>query len=317
MNFNKPLYSPPTGFDPLRGQSTPMTGLGSLASGGTTTPTLPGLLRPTWQSGTGFSKNVQRPQSCGSERDKVANLRRLIAAHEADIKQIERFKDTQDLINGAYIVTAVVLETSIAFLDLAAAMLKPINKGAYAYAKAGLLSIETAGTVSEVAYGQRSVGSAVGHLADKSVDTAFSLADPKSIAGKYTLNTAKMHYDAALIAIKASFGADTNAIKTDSFDFVKDRAKGISEIVAQGLKDNDYKKVGKSLEGLVVVAEMYEAGARYHGALEQRMNEYFNHKEWVADYVSREKVRLLQLIGGFKKDLRQAVADLEACELGR
>lgn len=275
----------------------------------------PGSLHPTWQSGAGFSYNVQQPQSCGSERTKVANLRKLIESHEAKIIEIEKFKDKQDFVNGAMLVTAVVLETSIGFLDLAAAMLGSINPKAAAAAETGLFAIEAAGKTSEAAHGQRSWASAAGHIADKGVDTAVSVSKPDTIAGKALLSSAKLKYDAAVITIKASFGADTATIKNDSFDMVKDRSKSLAEMVGDGLSDADYKAAGKTIEGLVVVAEMYEAGTKYHNALDQRMNDYFDHKEWVASYVADEKIRLLRTINGFKQDLKKAVAELEACEL--
>jgi len=271
---------------------------------------------PIWQTSKGHHYNVVAPQLCGEEQVKVANLRRLLESTNDDLAEIERYQSKMDFLNSAELVTALVMETSIGFLDLAASAFSSINPKASKVAKGGLLAIESAGKLSEAAHGQRSFSSAMGHITDKSVDTAVSVADPKSIAGKAMLSSAKLHYDAAVISIKSVTGASTEDIKKDSFDLMKDRSKDIVGMTADGLKEAGNTGAASTLKGLVIVGEMYESAMRYQDALDKRFNNYLDQKMAADRWVMNAKMQLRTTVKSLQGQLSGAVTDLQNCRFG-
>jgi hypothetical protein len=72
----------------------------------------------------------------------------------------------------------------------------------------------------------------------------------------------------------------------------------------------------KTLKGLVVVSEVYEAASNYQNSLEGRFNTYLAQQEADAMWVMNSKVMFRKIMQRIRGQLDVAIAELEACELG-
>ncbi|MCF6445706.1 hypothetical protein [Nereida sp. MMG025] len=265
-----------------------------------------------------FRYQVSKPQTCSTEKDKVANLRALVRDAEAQIREVERLSDKLEFLATGELVAALVMETSIGFLDLAASAFSSINPAAAKYAKAGVTAIESSGSIAQAVSGQKSYGQAFSEVGDKSVDLTFSLAGSSknaSLGKKALLNTAKAHYDTAVIGIKSAMGTSEEEIRKDGIQFLKDRSGSTAGLIADGLKESDLTKTGNTLSSLVIVGEMYDSAMRYETALNQRFDNYLAARENDQTWVMNAKMNLRSLLTNLQNKLNKAVSDLEACEL--
>ena len=258
---------------------------------------------------------VAEPMSCSTEATKVENLRLLVKDVEEQLVEAEELAAKMKFYATGELVAAVVMETSIGFLDLAAAAFSVINPAASKAARGGVFAIKSTETIGQVTTGEITKAQAAGKIADNAIDTAVKVAEPKSLQGKVLLSKSKMAYDAALLGIKSATGTSREEMQKEGWTFAKDQATGNAGLIADGLKDAQMDTAGSVLKGLLIVEEMYEAANNYDKALEKRFDKYIQTRENDKQRAQTIKMTLRNTLSSIRDRLDRAVAQMEACEL--
>ncbi len=268
-----------------------------------------------WGGASSHSLMRFDPQSCSTEQQKVANLRTLVSDVEAQIKEVETLADKMEFYATGELVAAIVMETSIGFLDLAASAFSSLNPAASRAAKAGVLSIKSAETAGQAYTGQISGSAAAANLANNAVQLGFSQAKPNSMGGKVMLNKAKMAYDSAVLGVKSATGASEADMRREGIDYLAGQISDNGNLMADGLEKAGMDTASNSLKSLVVVGDMYVAAGRYQEALEKRFDARIEQMVNTQTWVMNQKMTLSTLLTTLRSRLDEAVRALESCQL--
>lgn len=243
---------------------------------------------------------VSSPQSCGHLAKKVTNIRAKIKSIE-DIAADRLARNSKiSGLNKALLIAGVVQDTCVAFLDLAAALVP--DERVQRVAKAGVWSISTAETASQLAYGQTDMVSA----SHKTIDSTIGALSPKTTIGKTTQHIAQSHSAIAGVAITDLKGGDTKSeakkmmINTafDKVQFMLDVGNTTDNTIA--------KKVGSGL-GLA------KAALNYRMALEKRSKDYWDEQTDLVVDEAETKTRNTIAVRRITTDLNAAIAEFDAC----
>lgn len=266
------------------------------------------LTSPVWSEHRNFHRfAIMVPQTCQAESAKVANLRAQLRELEEQIQDVEKINDKIQFLAKAELVTAIVMETSIGFLDLSAAIFAPINPAASKVAKAGAAAVKSTKDVGEYKMGKQNFA----QLSTRLTKHSLSVAAPKSLAGKVMLNQAKTHVDAVKIAVDSMSGASKESLRKDGQDFVKDA--GMRNIETIGDAMGEASKTAKVVAALSLLDGVYSAANDYNSALESRFGTYLDQVEASRSSLISQKQMLKGLMTRIKGLLEKATTDLAAC----
>ena len=263
----------------------------------------------TWP---GFRQNphqfqIYTPESCGTEAAKVRNLRTQLRELDSQIREVDRLQDNLEFLSKAELVTSIVMETSIGFLDLAAAILEPVNPFASQTAKTGVSGIRSVKALGEYSNGKLNKA----QLATELTSQSLNVVKPKGLAGKVALQQAKMHVDAVAIAVNSSSGVSQEKLAAQSLKFAKDRALGNLGVAGDAL--GEASKTAKVAKGLSLLDGVYTAAIGYGDALEGRFNTRLEQRMSTQQWAQTQKANLKHLMARVKELLAQATSELEAC----
>ena len=250
---------------------------------------------------------IYTPESCGSETQKVRNLCAQLRELDVEIQKVDKLHDKLEFLSKAELVTAIVMETSIGFLDLAAAILDPINPYASQTAKTGVSGIRSAKALGEYSNGTLNKA----QLSTELSSQALNVANPKGLAGKVALQQAKMHVGAVALAVNSNSGVSQEKLEDQSLNFVKDRALGNLSTVGGALGETS--KTSRVAKGLSLLDGVYTAAMGYREALDGRFDTRLEQRMSTQRWEQAQKASLKNLLTRVKALLKQATSELEAC----
>ena len=256
---------------------------------------------------------VAIPESCSGDVEKINNFRKHIAELEAELNDVDKVASRFELISKAKVVSAIIMESSISFLDLAANIFKPINPAAADAAGMGVRVIRTTKDAGELVNGQKTKGQFATSLGKNALDFASSHSKFGSSGAQVVLNQAKTQMGVISLAVEQSSGSTKEDMTKAVHDFSKDAGRNILSTIQTGAKDSGMKKTAGVLAVFAMFDGMYGAMIDYDAALEKHFNERIEDKIWVANFRQSQKSMLKNVISGVEKALRRAEASLDAC----
>lgn len=201
---------------------------------------------------------IRSPQSCTVHTEKLENIRRHMQAIEDTHRELMTIQDRLDFANKVYTFGRLVKDSSIAFLDLA---------GALVGGKAGLVgsignsAIETAGAVSEYAHGQIDGTT----LSLRTANAMASAAQPKGAGGQFAAMSARQALGTANTVNDMRNAPSHEAALASGIqgnvNVMANTVKDMAEMASSAPTDN-YAKVGRA-------AALVQAAYNYQNALNQ------------------------------------------------
>ncbi len=263
---------------------------------------------PIWAGERKYHQfQIMVPETCQLESQKVTNLRAQLAELEANMQEVDRVHDHLQLLSKAELVTAIIMETSIGFLDLAASLVAPINPAAGKVAKSGAAAVKSAKSVGEYSMGQMNAAQLGADLSKN----GLSMVETKSIAGKVMLDQAKMHVDAASLAINAASGTDQAKLKQQGLDFAKDETVRNVELVGEAM--GEASKMGKVSKALSLLDGVYTASRDYRSALDARFDTRIEQNIAARSSMLAQKAALKRMMSRISALLDEAIREFQAC----
>jgi hypothetical protein len=243
---------------------------------------------------------------------KVANLRAQIRELEDQMAEVDRIHDWLIFLSKGELISAIVMETSIGFLDLAASIVTPFNKQAGKVAKQGGVSVKSVKDLTEYKMGKKNFA----QLSANAAKNALGLvdADKMELAGKVMLNQAKTHVDAARIAINATSGASQSDMAQDTGAFAKDAGLRNLETVGDAL--GEASKTAKVSKALSLLDGVFSAAIDYNKALESRFDTHLNNTMSARSSMMVQKANLRRVMTLIKDRLQEAMVEFDSCVAG-
>ncbi len=268
---------------------------------------------PVWSNVRDFHRyDIKVPQSCGTEAMKVANLRAQIRELEDQMAEVDRIHDRLIFLSKGELISAIVMETSIGFLDLAASLFTSINPQAAKVAKQGAVAVKSVKDVGEYKMGKKNFA----QLSANAAKNALGLVDTgkMELAGKVMLNQAKTHVDAARIAINATSGASQSDIRQDAGAFAKDAGLRNLETVGDAL--GAASKTAKVSKAFSLLDGVYAAANDYNKALESRFDTHLDNTMSARSSMMVQKANLRRVMTLIKDRLKEAMVEFDGCVAG-
>lgn len=259
-----------------------------------------------------FQFQIMEPESCGDERAKVDNLKKQLAELNALIDETTRLAERIQLISKAKLVAAIVMESSISFLDLAAAMLEPINPQASQAAKYGVGAVRSVKATGDWTTGQTNASQFLGQVTSIGLSTAPT--GKMKLGQKAMLTQAKGIVSSVNMGIDAASGVSKGDLKKDAIGMVTQQTSGGVELASDSFKDMGWAKTSATLNGLTLVEGVYTATIDYQDALDKHFDERLDDIQLIRS-MKNEKTTLQRLVRHVEGKLTSALADLNACVL--
>lgn len=256
---------------------------------------------------------VAIPESCSGDVEKINNFRKHIAELEAELNEVDKIASRFELISKAKVVSAIVMESSISFLDLAANIFKPINPAASNAAGMGVSVIRTTKDAGDLVNGQKTKSQFVTSLGKNTLDFASSTSKFGSSGAQIILGQAKTQMGVISLAVEQASGSSKEDMQKEVLDFTKGAGRNILSTIETGAKDANMKKTAGVLAVFGMLDGVYQSMIDYDAALEKHFNERIEDKIWVSNFRQNQKAMLKNVIASVEKALRRAEISLDAC----
>lgn len=253
---------------------------------------------------------VAIPESCSGDLAKVNNFRKHIAELNAELKDVDRIAARFELASKSKVVAAIIMESSISFLDLAASFFKPINPAAAKAASQGISVIRTTKDTGDYMTGQINGAQYTVALTNTALDQASDLSMFKSSTAKVVLGQAQTQMAVIGIAVEQASGASKEEMTQLVKDFSVDRGKKTITTIATAA---EMEKTVAVIQVFGFFEGIYSAAIDYNKALEKHFDERIEDKLWVANFKQSQKTMLRNVISNTEKALRRAEISLDAC----
>lgn len=237
-------------------------------------PDWPGT--PSWLTSLNqpIFQRLQPPTRCATEADKVRNLQNHIAAIQAAHRDMMKANDKIDFGNRAIVVTGLIRDTCVGFLDLAASLVP--GKAAQNVAKAGSTAVSVADSAGEILAGTadpttialRTLGNVNGSLKPTSVGGQIAQLKVKQFTNLAPGVVAGVKGDRVKAQAELQKGTINTLIDTVS-----------ASVKAASTAPTD--KYARTVQGLGVV----KAALNYNAAVAARLDTYLN--DQTANRISR------------------------------
>jgi hypothetical protein len=249
------------------------------------------------QSATYHQFMVMTPESCTKESEKVANLRRMLAAVKTNLARADAAIDDAEFWSKTILVTGFVLDSCIGFLELGKGMLSdvPGMKRVGEVASLGAAAVKTSRDISEYRMGKIDAR----QLSYKSTANALSAIKTSGTAQKVALNKAKMAVETVGVAIK----------EKDAGTYTKDRMLENADLVADGAGG----KVANYFKGLKAIEGTISAAMSYNADIEKRFDQRLNDKITNDQFRRSQKAMSASLMQQLEARLGVALAALQDC----
>lgn len=260
------------------------------------------------QAGSGDTyrrHQILPPAACTIHIQKIDNIGRHMRAMEDTHRELMSIQDRLNFANKAYTFARLVKDTSVAFLDLAGAI---VGGQAGVVGGLGNAAIDTAGSISEVAHGQgdattialRTANSVVSNLPTKGAGGQFGVMSGQQVIG--VANTANEMRTAPNIQTAQQKAAQGGV------NLMADSIKGVADMASTAEGDT-YSKVGRAA-ALVKAAYAYDRAL--NETLEQRLQTEFDIASARQVYIHNNRMVMQRL----RRDLTEAMDLLKSCQTG-
>ncbi|MEL6617277.1 MAG: hypothetical protein AAFP16_00260 [Pseudomonadota bacterium] len=269
------------------------------------------IVKPgVWPGATGrnHANRIYRPQSCSGYSDKIANLERTIDAVEKEFEDAVALSKRMGYLNNAILVTSVIKDSCVAFLDIGAAILDTMGmKQAAQVASQGVAAIDLADTGSKWAHGQTTTAQAITSMANTS--TNFMKSNTAMQAG--TQYVTKQHTSSAEYVANA-----VNTKKQDQaalgLKYVTDQVISTADVIAKAGESSDQKwgaglgKVMNGVKGLM-------AAQKYSNNLEKSFDSHIEESMYVQQKMQRDEANFRAKIKQLRQQLLALKRELQTC----
>lgn len=245
------------------------------------------------------------PAACTIHIQKIDNINRHMRAMEDTHRELMTIQDRLNFANKAYTFARLIKDTSVAFLDLAGAI---VGGQAAKVGSLGNAAIDTATSLSEVAHGQgdattialRTVNSVASNLPGKGAGTQFGAMSAQQVIGMAnTVNDMKTAPNVQTAQQKAAQGG---------VNLLADSIKGVADM-ASSTEGDTYNKVGRAA---ALVKAVYAYDRALNETLEQRLQTEYDIASARQVYIHNNRMVMQRL----RRDLTQALELLESCQSG-
>ncbi|WP_299684092.1 hypothetical protein [uncultured Tateyamaria sp.] len=259
-------------------------------------------------SGRNHANQVFRPQSCSGYSDKVANLERTIASVEQDFEEAVALAKRMGYLNNAILVTSVIKDSCVAFLDIGASILDTMGmKQAAKTASAGVAAIDIADNGSKWLHGQTSTAQAMTGIANAS--TNFMKSDTMMQAG--TQYVVKKHTSAADVMSNAVNGKPSDQGEL-GMKYVADQVVSTADLIAKAGESSNQSwgaglgKVMNGVKGLM-------AAQKYSSSLEKSFDSHIDESMYIQQKIQRDEANFRSKIKTLKQQLMSLKRELQGC----
>lgn len=274
------------------------------------------LSRPNTKglSGSAHSKQLLDPASCSTEQTKVDNLRRLVADLDDQLKDVMATHDKAEFLSKAELISGFIMETSIGFLDMSAALLTDVNPRAAQVAKVGVASIRTTKEMGDLLTGQTNVA----QFTANTTNHALGAVNTKNftMAQKEMLAQAKKTVSGVIVVVEDGSGADKEKVAKAGKDFARTAATESSGIMADALTDGGMTKSGTVLKSLNTVESVYNSAMGYQDAVDRLFKTRLDQQMEQERYLRRAKNNIASIRAKVESSLAKAVDELNSCLAG-
>lgn len=247
--------------------------------------------------------NLQIPQSCADSSAKIANIRRHIAAAEKLHQELMSIQDKIEFGNKGIVVTGLIRDTCVAFLDLAASIL-PDRNPAQGTARIASASVGIGDSLGEILSGNANWST----IGIRTVDNINSAVQGKSAGAQLAQLKIRQVTDMAPAAVSAA-QRDTAKAKAEAQQGAVNTAfDTVSGVIAMGstAADDNYSSISRSLSGV-------KAAYTYNVAVASRLDTYLQDQTDVAAARAGYVQSYRQQIAKLTNDLRAALSEFERC----
>jgi hypothetical protein len=264
----------------------------------------------TENQATYMRRAIRMPARCESHFDKIENIRKLIASLEEQQAQSAAATKDMEFYNKGILIAGIVQDTSVAFLELAGAILSaadgivPNAKFGENVSKLGLAAIDTTQSIAEVAYGQGQAG----QIAHRTAGSALGVASPGSAQGKAVQHVGKLYHETAGYALDGTTktgNAKSVAMRRRTINMMLDQAKFSADMI----KENGYKKAGYVSAALSIV----KAANNYDDKLGDRIDQYLDEKVRIEQRRAAQEQYTRQMVRRLTEKLNEALAEMNKC----
>ena len=259
-------------------------------------------------SGRNHANKVFRPQSCTGYSDKIANLERTIESVEKDFEEAVALSKRMGYLNNAILVTSVIKDSCVAFLDIGAAILDTMGmKQAAKTASAGVAAIDIADNGSKWAHGQTSTAQAMTGIANAS--TTFMKSDTMSQAA--TQYVVKKHTGAADVMSNAINGKSSDQGSL-GMKYAADQIIGTADIIAKAGESSNQSwgaNLGKVMNGVKGLM----AAQKYNSNLEKSFDAHIDESMYIQQKIQRDEANFRAKIKALKQQLVSLKRELQSC----
>lgn len=243
---------------------------------------------------------VMAPRSCMAERQNVRQLRKMLDATNALMRQAEKAGDDLEFWSRCSLIAGFVADTSVGFLEVGAGLLEaiPSMDRVGHVAKAGSASVKSVRDAGNLHHGDINGAKFLHRMANN----ALSFVRTKGITQQFMLNKVKTELNVVGVAIGEKMASE----------FAKDTAMEHADLVtaATGGKVSSYFKAIKSLEGVVSAAMTYEAAlnARFERRLKEQMSS--------SEFLQSQRLNNMRMMAMLNEKLGVALDQLNNCRSG-
>lgn len=253
------------------------------------------------------------PESCSGQSEKLANFRRHRKELAAEQKEIERIASRYELVSKARLVTAIVMETSISFLDLAAAIFEPINPAAAKAAARGVATVRATKSLGELMTREKNFGQFAVSVTQEALNVAAQSKKYDNTMSLALLAKARTHVSAVGVAVEQASGASADEVKKSGIDLAKGTLTDSIAVVGSALSESGYSKTAKVISVFGVIDGIFEATSGYNTALGQHIETRIQDAQWARDFRRNQSLMLSRLVARIDKGIEIAEGNLDSC----
>lgn len=263
------------------------------------------------------------PASCGSLQAKIENLQRQINSIDDRIDQRETLIRNLDFANRGIVISGVIMDSCIAFLDLASAAFASLNGPAARAAGLGSSAVKASHSLSQAVSGQTTWSRATSDLISQASTAAATLTpDRYRFVATSTDHFVQTSTGLANLAMssrssepgaRAQTRADGTALITQQFSGKLNLFRDAAEAIARESTDAGTKRLHRGLSALASVEAARQAIIAYDRALTGRFDEFLR-EERRTELMRQGLWEMRRRVAAMKRQLNLALAEFRgAC----
>ncbi|MEL6887660.1 MAG: hypothetical protein AAFO86_03030 [Pseudomonadota bacterium] len=249
------------------------------------------------------------PKSCTGYADKMSNLERTIGAVDADFEDELAALAFQETVNDAMLVTSVLKDSCVAFLDLGAAILHTVGmKQAAMAAEKGLDAISAAEDGLKVIDGKMKASDALKKVADIGTDRLTK----GHKQGKALGHAIKRKTDGMKVVADAATARTGKDKRQIAADYVRNQINSTADIIIDAVSSKDdkaLKRLGGVIQGVKGLVALHKYNLSLEGSFDHHIDEQDVINARKRDAQDRYRRKMKQL----KAEMEQLKTKMKGC----